>query len=209
MGFFSRLFQPRTDGRPVRDDWTSLPEDSQASELVLLGDEAAKLMAEVDIDAAIAGQERWMPWLEQVLLHGVRDARLRPEAIRDDTRSELGQWLHGPGRIALGHLPAFDMMARRHRYFHQQAADVVQYAEAGDERQAQQAYKRCRHASRQVVMLLQELKRGLARGARVGGFAGAGTGAGSTGPDVGAAAGGGGGAGTDTGTGAVPVARRG
>ncbi len=168
MGFFSRLFQPRADGRPVADDWTSLPNDSQASELVLLDEEAAKLMAEVDIDAAIAGQERWMPWLEQVLLHGARDARLRPEAIRDDTRSELGQWLHGPGRIALGHLPAFDMMARRHRYFHQQAADLVHHAEAGDKRLAQQAYKSCRHASRQVVMLLQELKRGLARGARVG-----------------------------------------
>ncbi len=61
MGFFSRLFQPRADGRPVSDDWTSLPNDSQASELVLLDEEAAKLMAEVDIDAAIAGQERWMP----------------------------------------------------------------------------------------------------------------------------------------------------
>ena len=168
MGFFSRLFQPRADGRPVADDWTSLPNDSQASELVLLDEEAAKLMAEVDIDAAIAGQERWMPWLEQVLLHGARDARLRPEAIRDDARSELGQWLQGPGRIALGHLPAFDMMARRHRYFHQQAADLVHHAEAGDKRLAQQAYKSCRHASRQVVMLLQELKRGLARGARVG-----------------------------------------
>lgn len=168
MGFFSRLFQPRTDGRPVQDDWTSLPQDSRASELVLLSDEAARLLAEVDIDAAIAGQARWLPWLEQVLLHGARDERLRPDAIRDDTRSELGQWLRGPGRTALGHLPAFDMMARRHRYFHQQAADVVRYAEAGNERLAQQAFKSCRHASRQVVMLLQELKRGLARGVQVG-----------------------------------------
>ncbi len=165
MGFFSRLFPPRADGRPVPDDWTSLP-DSQASELVLMGDEAAKLLAEIDIDAAIAVQERWVPWLEQVLLHGARDERLRPEAIRDDTRSELGQWLRGPGRIALGHFPAFDMMARRHRYFHQQAADVVLHAEAGDERQARQAFKSGCHASRQVVMLLQELKRGLARAAR-------------------------------------------
>ena len=63
MGFFSRLFQPRTDGRPVQDDWTSLPQDSRASELVLLSDEAARLLAEVDIDAAIAGQARWLPWL--------------------------------------------------------------------------------------------------------------------------------------------------
>ncbi|CAM3496801.1 CZB domain-containing protein [Paracidovorax anthurii] len=165
MGFFSRLFPPRADGLPALDDWTSLP-DSNASELVVAGDEAAKLLAEIDIDAAIASHARWVSWLEQVLLHGARDERLRPEAIRDDTCSELGQWLHGPGRAALGHLPAFDMMQRRHRYFHQQAADLVIHAEAGDERQAQQAFKRCHHASRQVVMLLQELKRGLGREGR-------------------------------------------
>ena len=45
MGFFSRLFQPRADGQPVTDDWSSLP-DSQASELVLMDEEAVRLMAE-------------------------------------------------------------------------------------------------------------------------------------------------------------------
>ena len=45
---------------------------------------------------------------------------------------ELGQWLHGSGRTALGHYPAFDMLLRRHRYFHQQAAALITHAEAGD-----------------------------------------------------------------------------
>ncbi|MDA8522366.1 CZB domain-containing protein [Acidovorax sp. NCPPB 4044] len=162
MGFFSRLFPARADGRPVPEDWTSLP-DSNASELVLMGDEARKLVAEIDIDDAIASHERWLPWLERVMLHGAREEHMRPEAIRDPLNSELGQWLDGPGRVALGHYPAFEMMARRHRYFHQQAAELVLSAEAGECAQAQQAFKGCRHASRQVVMLLQELKRGLGR----------------------------------------------
>ncbi|HQQ72008.1 MAG TPA: CZB domain-containing protein [Alicycliphilus sp.] len=161
MGFFSRLFQPRADGAQVPDDWSRLP-DTDASELVLFDDEANKLMAQFDIDAAIATHERWLPWLGQVL-EGARDERLRPDVVADDTCSELGQWLHGSGRTALGHYPAFDMLLRRHRYFHQQAAALITCAEAGDGQQAQQAYKACQHASRQVVLLLRELQKGLLR----------------------------------------------
>lgn len=161
MGFFSRLFQPRPDGTPAGDDWTSLP-DSNASELVLFGDEAAKLLAEIDIDAAIASHERWIPWLYQAL-QGVQDEQLQPDVICNDDCSELGQWLHAGGRRALGHLPAFDMLVRRNRFFHQQAADMLRLRAAGDLRQAEQAFKRCRHASGQVVLLLKELKRGLQR----------------------------------------------
>jgi hypothetical protein len=166
MGFFSRLFRPRPDGKPISDDWNSLP-DSQASELVVVSDEAARVLAEFDIDAAIVGHERWLPWLAQVL-QGARDERLTPEVIRDDTRSELGLWLHGHGRLALGHFPAYDMLVRRHRFFHQQAAMLLAHAEGGDTVQAEQTYKSCEHASRQVVLLLRELKRGLVRDNRAG-----------------------------------------
>ncbi|MBS0392794.1 MAG: CZB domain-containing protein [Comamonadaceae bacterium] len=159
MGFFSRLFQPRADGLQAPSDWTRLP-DSNASELVLFDEEAHKLMAQFDIDAAIVTHQRWLPWLGQVL-QGARDENLRPEAVADDGRSELGQWLHGSGRAALGHLPAFDMLMRRHRFFHQQAAALIRHAEAGEGLQAEQAHKACQHASRQVVLLLKELQRGL------------------------------------------------
>lgn len=161
MGFFSRLFQPQQDGSAAPSEWTSLPE-SDASELVLFDDEAHRLMAQFDIDAAIVTHERWLPWLAQVL-HGARDERLRPELVADDGCSELGQWLHGSGRLALGHFPAFDMLLRRHRFFHQQAAAVIIHAEAGERPRAEQAYKACEHASRQVVLLLRELQRGLAQ----------------------------------------------
>jgi len=162
MGFFSRLFQPRADGQPVSEDWTSLP-DSQASELMLFDEEAHKLLAEFDIDAAIVTHERWLPWLGEAVA-GARDERLRPEVVRDANCSELGQWLDGNGRAALGHFPAFDMLMRRHRYFHQQAALLLLHAEGGQQQQAEQAFKRCQHASRQVVLLLKELKRGLRGG---------------------------------------------
>lgn len=159
MGFFSRLLRPRAGRPPAEDEAPSLP-DSQASELVVAGDEAAKLLAEFDIDAAVASHERWVPWLSEVL-QGARDEQWRPELIRDDRCSELGQWLHGGGRAALGHLPAYDMLMRRHRYFHQQAAMMILHAEAGEGALAEQAFKGCQHASRQVVRLLQQLKRGL------------------------------------------------
>ena len=93
MGFFSRLFQPRPDGLQTNSDWSRLP-DTDASELVLFDDEASKLMAQFDIDAAIVTHERWLPWLGEVL-QGARDERLRPEVVADDGCSELGQWLHG------------------------------------------------------------------------------------------------------------------
>lgn len=161
MGFFSRLFPARADGQPVADDWTSLP-DGNASELVLRNDEAAQLMAEFDIDAAIASHERWVPWLHHAL-QGVDDPQLRPEIICHDDCSELGQWLHGAGRRALGHFPAYAMLMRRHQYFHEQAASMLTLQAAGDVREAEQAFKRCRHASSQVVLVLKELKRGLGR----------------------------------------------
>ena len=82
MGFFSRLFRPRGDGLPVSSDWTSLPEE-QASELVLIDEEARRLMAQFDIDTAIEHHERWLPWLAQAL-QGERDERLRPEVVADD-----------------------------------------------------------------------------------------------------------------------------
>ncbi len=84
----------------------------------------------------------------------------------DDTCSELGRWLHGSGRVALGHFPAFDMLMRRHQYFHHQAAVLLTHLAQGDQLRADQAFKSCQHASRQVVLLLKELQRGLDHGKR-------------------------------------------
>ena len=162
MGFFSRLFRPRADGQPLSEDWTSLPPppDEQASELVLYGEDAGRVMARFDIDAVIVTHERWLPWLEQAL-QGERDARLQPQVVMDDRSSELGRWLHGNGRQALGQYPAFDMLLRRHRFFHEQAAAMLMHLDNREPAKAEQAFKGCQHSSRQVVLLLKELQRGL------------------------------------------------
>lgn len=160
MGFFSRLFQPKADGGQVASQWSSLPAE-EASALVLPDVQAGHLLAQFDIDAAVVAHQRWLPWLG-TLLQGRRDERLQADVVADDHCSELGQWLHGSGHAALAHLPAFDMLLRCHRHFHSQAATLIRHAEAGESIQAQQAYKGCQHASRQVVLLLRELQRGLA-----------------------------------------------
>ena len=56
------------------------------------------------------------------------------------------------------------MLLRRHRYFYQQAALMLLHAEAGEVALAEQTFKACQHASRQIVLLLKELQRGLPRG---------------------------------------------
>lgn len=159
MGFFSRLFAPAADAAPAPSGWTNLPE-GEASALVLPDPEAAHLLAQFDIEAAIVGHQRWLPWLG-TLLQGQRDERLRAEVVEDAGSSELGHWLQGAGQVALGHFPAFEMLLRRHGFFHQQAAAFIRHVEAGERAQAEQAYKACQHASRQVVLLLRELQKGL------------------------------------------------
>ena len=77
------IFQPLV---PAATRWPADPfgrsrlPDTDASELVLFDDEASKLMAQFDIDAAIVTHERWLPWLGEVL-QGARDERLRPEVV--------------------------------------------------------------------------------------------------------------------------------
>ena len=160
MGFLTHLSPSQADGRPVLDDWTSLPA-GDTSALVPAGHGAAQVLATLNVDHVIASQERWVPWLEQAL-HGVADAQLRPEVIGREDCSELGQWLLGSGRQALAHLPTFDVLVRRHRFFHAQAAEMLTLRAAGDLRQAEHAFKACRHASTQVVLLLKELRRDVA-----------------------------------------------
>ena len=161
MGFFSRWFKLREQD-PAAPDTTWALEDN-GSELVLDADDAATLLTEIDIDAAIASHERWRLQLQD-MVNGRSQEVMQPERIRQDDRCDLGRWLHGTGRQRLGHVPAFDMLVVRHRYFHQQAAAVVTLFNAGEQPKAVQLVNGgCRHASNQVLLLLKELKRGLVR----------------------------------------------
>ena len=122
---------------------------------------ADTVLAALDIDAAINAHERWqehlMDYLEGRTRHG-----LDPAEVRRSDRGALGRWLHGVGGEVLGHLPAYAVLMARHRYFHEQAALLIELAQQGDWDKAVQVLNGgYRYGSGQVVLLLKELKRGL------------------------------------------------
>ena len=176
MDFLKRLFSPApvADKRSAKneqpEDWSTVP-SLQASELVAFGDEVSRLSVEFDIEALIVSHERWLPWLWQAL-EGNVDEQLRPDVIREERSSELGAWLHDAGGKALGHLPTYSMLLVRNRYFHLKAAELITQVEQEEFTRADQTFKQCQHASRQMVLLLKELKRGLVKTASRGGSSG-------------------------------------
>ena len=114
--------------------------------------------AELDVDAAINGHERWKARLMDYL-EGRSQVGLDPEVIRRDNYSALGRWLHGVGREMLGHHPEYPMLLARHRYFHEQAAEIVELAQQGEwERVVAILNGGYRFASNQIVILLKSIR---------------------------------------------------
>lgn len=119
------------------------------------------LLAALDIDAAINAHERWKTHLLDYL-EGRTRRGLDPAEVRRGERSTLGRWLHGVGRDLLGHQPAYGALLARHQFFHEQAAQLVEWAQLGEWNKAVQVLNGgYRYGSSQVVLLLKELKRGL------------------------------------------------
>lgn len=81
--------------------------------------------AELDVDAAINAHERWKARLMDYL-EGRLPVGLDPDVVRRDDYSALGRWLHGMGADVLGRHAAYPLLIARHRYFHEQAAEMVQ-----------------------------------------------------------------------------------
>jgi hypothetical protein len=142
-------------------DPASRPTTEAASEMALDAATASAVLAELDIDTAIAAHENWSTRLLAVI-RGTSGEALQPEVICLDDRCDLGKWLHGPGRQRLGKYPAFSVLVARHKHFHMEASTVLSLAQAGELAKAEQKLgSGYRHASNQVVLLLKELKRGL------------------------------------------------
>ena len=119
---------------------------------------ADTLLAALDIDAAINAHERWKARLMDYL-EGRSQVGLDPEVIRRDNYSALGRWLHGVGREMLGHHPEYPMLLARHRYFHEQAAEIVELAQQGEwERVVAILNGGYRFASNQIVILLKSIR---------------------------------------------------
>jgi hypothetical protein len=158
MGFFSKLFGMGG----AEDEKMSAKESSgPASEMGLDAKSAAAILAEIDIDTAIAAHENWKLRLQNYL-NGNSTETLQPEIVCMDDRCDLGKWLHGPGGQRLGKYPSFSVLVARHKYFHVQASTVVALAQGNDKEKATQTLEGSyRHASNQVILLLKDLKRGL------------------------------------------------
>lgn len=117
--------------------------------------------AELDVDAAINAHERWKARLMDYL-EGRLPVGLDPDVIRRDDYSALGCWLHGVGADVLGHHPAYPLLIARHRYFHEQAAEMVQWAQQGEwDHVVAILNGRYRFASNQIVLLLKSIRQGV------------------------------------------------
>lgn len=117
--------------------------------------------AELDVDAAINAHERWKARLMDYL-EGRLPVGLDPDVIRRDDYSALGRWLHGVGADVLGHHPAYPLLITRHRYFHEQAAEMVQWAQQGEwDHVVAILNGRYRFASNQIVLLLKSIRQGV------------------------------------------------
>ena len=119
--------------------------------------------AELDVDAAINAHERWKARLMDYL-EGRLPVGLDPDVIRRDDYSALGRWLHGVGADLLGPHPAYPLLMARHRYFHEQAAEMVQWAQQGEwDHVVAILNGRYRFASNQIVLLLKSIRQGVKR----------------------------------------------
>ena len=117
--------------------------------------------AELDVDAAINAHERWKARLMDYLEGRLR-VGLDPDVIRRDDYSALGRWLHGVGADVLGPHPAYPLLMARHRYFHEQAAEMVQWAQQGEwDHVVAILNGRYRFASNQIVLLLKSIRQGV------------------------------------------------
>lgn len=160
MGFFSRLFGMNS---PTADQLPAAEPAGSASQMGLDAKSAAAILAEIDIDTAIASHENWKLRLQNYL-SGNSTENLQADVVCLDDRCDLGKWLHGPGGQRLGKYPAFSVLVARHKFFHLQASTVVALTQANDKDQATKTLEGSyRHASTQVILLLKELKRGLGR----------------------------------------------
>ena len=95
------------------------------------------VLAELDIDTAIAAHENWSARLNAVI-KGTSTEQLQPDVVCLDDRCDLGKWLHGPGRERLGKYPAFTVLVARHRHFHMEASTVLSLAQSGEQAKADQ-----------------------------------------------------------------------
>ena len=143
----------------------SIPVASQNFEdmdgFVITENNSARILAEIDIDAAISAHENWKLRLDTYVA-GTSLEELRSEVVCLDDQCLLGKWLHGAGRSSLGHHPSFSMLIGRHKQFHIEASNVVVLTQSSQLAKAHAVLNgNYARASRQVIWMLKNLKNNL------------------------------------------------
>ena len=84
---------------------------------------------------------------------------LDADGVSRDDHCELGHWLRGEGRLALGDRPSFGELVEIHKKFHQVAGEILVKARAGDKAGATASlYNGFFRASTGVIQALLKIK---------------------------------------------------
>lgn len=108
--------------------------DEADAEMTKIASNAATTL---DIQAEITSHENWKMRLK-LYLDGQSTEQFSPEVVCHDNRCDLGHWIHGAGREALGKFPGFTTLMRHHQMFHYTASNVVALDLAGQKAEAHQ-----------------------------------------------------------------------
>ncbi|MEY4295995.1 MAG: hypothetical protein RLY82_1683 [Pseudomonadota bacterium] len=156
MGFLSTLFGDKLEKSEV-----AFVATQRITSFDVGTANGSRILAEIDLDAAIAAHMNWKGRLT-AYLSGASQAQLCAEDVCQDELCPLGQWLYGPGRQSLGGHVSYPMLVTRHKQFHAAAAKIITLRESGDFDQANAVlngdYSR---ASHHVICLLKNLKSNL------------------------------------------------
>ncbi len=80
-------------------------------------------------------------------------------AAADDTRCDLGRWIHGGGSKNYGELPEMHALKREHHEFHKHVGRIIELKRAGDMAAARAGIAEIDERSRQVVERLVAIER--------------------------------------------------
>lgn len=82
----------------------------------------------MDLEKAIGKHAEWkMKFRNAISKHEAMDAA----TIAKDNCCELGEWLHGEGKIKYGHLASLGICLQQHATFHSEAGKVASVINAG------------------------------------------------------------------------------
>ncbi len=129
-------------------------------ELARVAQTLEQLVSGFMLDASFGeAKTKHLAW-KQRLEHYLKDqAQIDEAAAADDTRCDLGRWIHGGGTTNYGDLPEMQALKRDHHAFHQNVGHVIEHKRAGDLPAARAGLAGIDQRSQQVVERLDAIER--------------------------------------------------